>query len=170
MSGFLSISLMGERQPPIADFIGFLSPGIVFGTAIYLFGKYSSSPRIDKRNWIASYTVITVASTLGWYLANRTGAAHDSGYPLYLRFLVAGLIGGIFIVFAELLCWRFKFHRFAYAAGIVIVAGLASFIDGYFLFPNNRPFIESDLLLLFVSWQFLVLISHAIAFAKTRKT
>lgn len=169
ISGLLSTFILGFRTSRFfegpekglnLDLALFLSPGIVFGTAIYLFGVYFNSRFIEKRKQVFSYLVLTVASTLGWYLAHKIG--ENFGKNLFVGFTLAGMVGGTIIVSAELLLWHFTLQKWVYSVYVVLIASLSGLMAAGFLLRGN-PW------LLFGGWQALVLIAHAIAFINNKK-
>ncbi len=140
----------------LGDIGGKLGPGVVFGIAIFLFGEYSDSSLIAKRKRIYRFLIVIILSTIGWNLALNIGRGDYNFITFYFNdFLVAGIVGSLFIVTSELLCWNFKFQRWICAIYIVIIGGLTGFII---------KILGGGLPLLFIIWQTFVLLAHTIAF------
>jgi hypothetical protein len=142
-----------------------VAPGITFGAVIYLFGEYSSSPALGRRKRAISYFVLTVACTLGWFLAWSTAAQIydlNDNTNNTIGFFIAGVVGGTVIVSAEIWCWDLTYTEWTYTTLVVTVAGFSGAIvyDYYH---------RGHLFLFFAIWQALVLASTEIAAIFARK-
>jgi hypothetical protein len=145
-----------------------------------LFGEYSCAPPIRKRGRVLSYIVLSLTVALGWYPAFMS--ALDYGFEFgYKKFggdvgiLFAGAtwgtVWGVFVLGAELLCWRLAPHRLMYAAFTLTAACLSGWVAAYF-FAHANFFSDSSNLpwyALFAVWQALVLATHAVALSQSKK-
>jgi serine/threonine protein kinase/tetratricopeptide (TPR) repeat protein len=132
----------------------------VFGIVIYLFGEYSTSPAIGKRKRIYSFIILAFIIAVSW-----VGAFYSA---LYIGFgimdsvavagFVFGVIWGICIVTAELICWNIKIPKWVYAFYIVLTTGLAFSLGTYLFYAD-------DIVRVFLFGQGLILMAHAIAFS-----
>lgn len=164
---FLSIVNISDGVPDRNSprfFLNCLIPGIIFGIAIYLFGKYASSPSITRKMRFISFIVLTIASSLSWFWAIST--FFDTGLFnnfKYTEFLIAGVKGISIILIAELLCWNLNLYKWLYIIIVLvstIVAGTLTYIS-----IHGSLFLYVGLSI----WQSVVLASHVIAIIVARK-
>jgi serine/threonine protein kinase len=141
----------------------------IFGAVIYLFGEYSISPPIGKKNRIYRFIILFLMVSIGWLI--NAAFIHDAVLlrwkSVNLLCFFLGIIWGLFIALGEIFSWNFKFSKWIYAAYIMIVAGLASCLASY-ISGLGELFYTVDLGLGFFKYYVIVhallLLAHAIAF------
>ncbi len=131
-------------------------PGLVLGIMIFLAGRYISG-NAPRNTWF-SPLILILACWIGWFLAFKFAV---EGYSLY----GSGGIGGTCVAIGLTLAW--KLNRVWLVIALTVLAGilgvlmwsLVSMIWNTFGFEVG----SDSLILLFVSWQGILLLAIGIA-------
>ena len=131
-------------------------PGLIFGTVLYVAGRYAALAPPRERG--STYVIIVCATVLAWRAAVDIGYMHGRPWPM----LAAGALGALVLSLGLMWAWRWRRGMALATCAIVMTGALVAqavqwLWDAY---PTMDEVVEVSVL--FVGWQALVMLAIAL--------